>query len=57
MKKLIYRKPFTQDKLNIGFAFLPTIVLEAHPSESRWHLIWWECYEVTGGKKWLISNI
>jgi len=39
-----------------GFAVLPTIAIEAHPTHKTWHLIWLECYEVYQGRKWLITN-
>ena len=38
-----------------GFAILPTIVIEAHPTHKVWHLIWLECYEVHQKRKWLIT--
>lgn len=56
MRKLIYSRSANDKRpVNKGFSFWPTIVLEAHPSEHRWHLIWWECYEIDRGKKWLIE--
>ena len=55
MRKLIYDEHVSVSKFEKGFAFWPTIVIEAHPTNRRWHLIWWECYEIDRGKKWLIK--
>ena len=45
----------TSDK-HYGFAFFPKIVIEAHPTHRRWHLIWLEAYEISMSKNWLIEK-
>lgn len=57
MKKLILevKAQKTIDK-QYGFAFFPTIVIEAHPTHKRWHLIWLESYEIYRKSKWLITE-
>ena len=57
MKKLILEVEAQKTvEKQYGFAFLPTIVIEAHPTHKRWHLIWLESYEVYRTKKWLITK-
>ena len=55
MKKLLFSIEARKDNKKRGFAFWPTIALEAHPSEHRWWLIWLEVYEIDYGKKWIIN--
>lgn len=56
MRKLLHEVKINESKSKTyGFAFLPTIVIEAHPTHKRWHLIWLEAYEKFNNKKWIIN--
>lgn len=55
MKKQLFSIEINKSRNKVyGFAFLPTIVLEAHPTHKVWHLVWLEAYEVFQGKKFII---
>lgn len=57
MRKLLHEVKIIESKNTIyGFAFLPKIVIEAHPTHKRWHIIWLEAYEKSYGKNWLIEK-
>lgn len=57
MRKQIYSAKYSESTgYNIHFAFLPTIVFQAHPTHRTAHLIWLEGYEIYNGVKFLVDK-
>lgn len=56
MRKLMYIKNLKKNEMPTRFAFLPTFVVEVHPTHDKKWLIWLEFYNIGSSEKFLLCN-